>query len=385
MELLKIGSLNIPQSRWSDVIDCFDGMYVLQIKGEEEQFIHEKINYIYLDNTLLNSFLVVCLRRFSHNKNFDWASKLCLFAVRLLNIKLLNTIKNLQIDEVHISYNDFDDSGILANVVFPVIKNKRITRAYKETRPGYQYIEKKSFQIADRIVLNCVEDQKMFEAKYGSCFFVDKEVILDLDEDFRSEKTINSVKHLPKYSETDGKKHFVILAGRVMSDSTDERSGSRLYYLPKIREMIEAGFVVHLHTKRIINDKNGINQYKRLEESSNGSFIIEPSLNLANDINAYSILSRYDYGVLHNFIEGTSNSEFDRVNIPNRYYEYQIAHVIPIVKAGETIVMERIFRDQKTGVVYNNLMELNKVQHVVFKPKSFKYYIESIYRGDINS
>ena len=118
---------------------------------------------------------------------------------------------------------------------------------------------------------------------------------------------------------------------------------------------------------KIINSHKGINKYKLLENEYPTKFFIEKPLNFEDyPITSYKILSRYDFGVLHNFDDVATVSEFDKINIPHRFYEYQNAEVIPIIKSGDTIVMEKFFREYDCGYVYNNLEDLKCVDKKEF-------------------
>ena len=217
--------------------------------------------------------------------------------------------------------------------------------------------------------------------KYGESFFEGKEILIDLDEDVLGKKYINGINRQSKLSCSDGRKHLVILAGRVMSDNSDIRSGSRLYYIPLIKKFLQAGMAVHLHTLRIILDKDGINQYEVLKKAFPNLFFIEKPLDFSGDNwkDSYSVLSRYDYGIMHNYLEGTSNSEFDKFNIPHRYYEYLLSHVIPILPQNKTVVLEKIITNNKSGVVYKDISELHNDYNINFDVMSFEDYIKKVY------
>ncbi|KFZ27412.1 MAG: hypothetical protein KQ78_00324 [Candidatus Izimaplasma bacterium HR2] len=386
MKLLKIGTLNVPRNRWLDATKIFDKIYVVCMEKEIE-LDNEKIVYLKMHQSsglsqLLSKLVFRIARRFRGNKIIV---KLSLMILRLTNSKIINKIKKLDFDYTHSSYNDFDESGILTLMLQPFIKHTKITRAYKENRPEKNYVEKSCFSIANRLVFNSNENKEYFLKKHKDINWDNKEIIIDLDEDYRQEEIINKVILKQKLSDNDQKNHVVILAGRVMSDAKNKRSGTRLFYIPLINELINAGLVVHLHTMRIIDDKNGVNQYEILKRENLKNFHIEGPLDFENNpIKSYEILSGYNFGILHNISDDDKYvSVFDKINIPHRFYEYQIAGVIPILKRGDTTLMERLFESEKYGVVYDSLNDLNDLKCVPdnFNKQSFLNYISKLYKN----
>ncbi len=382
MRLLKIGMLDMQSERWLDALETFESVTV--IKGIRDEKQVDGLNYYEFDmHTSLRRLLLRFIMHFNENRHIQWFEYLLICLYRLTINDEKKFLKGLEYDEVHVSYNDYDESALLLCLLKPYLrKGVRITRAYKETRPEFKYLERKAFEYSDRIVLNANENYDFFVKKYGKALFDNKEIICGLDEDAIGKKYISGMVYLDKLSKIDGKYHVVILAGRVFSDNTDLRSGSRLYYIPMIKECIKAGLIVHLHTMHIYNDKLGINQYEVLKEQYPDTFFIEPALDFTGENwkNAYSTLTRYDYGIMHNFIEGTPNTEFDKYNIPHRYYEYQLAHVAPLLLNNKTIVMQRILKEQQTGVIYSDFKELLKPLTVTFNINCFANYIKELYR-----
>lgn len=382
IKILKLGRLNIQPERWVDALNTVKEVTVVMEPSKEYQ--NPSFNYFYLD---LSSFINHVIYHFILVNNDKESKRIIMrfliWCLRIVNSrKICNILKQCDYNEVHVSYNDFDESALFLLLFKPYLKkNVRITRAYKESRPGYRYLEEESFKQSGRIILNEKENIEFFKEKYGDSIFRGKEIITQLDEDALGEKFIKGIEYAPKLSERDGKKHVVILASKVFSDFSDPRSGSRLFYIPLIKSFIESGVVVHLHTLLIVPDKDGVNQYERLCKEYPGYFIIESPLAFDGDRwkEGYYTLSRYDYGILHNFIDNTSNSEFDKYNIPHRYFEYQLAHVTPILLKGKTIVMERVMKDKSSGIIYCSPKELLTDHTIKFDIRSFNTYIQQLY------
>ncbi|MCR4660962.1 MAG: hypothetical protein K5765_03045 [Clostridia bacterium] len=378
MNLLKIGMLNTPENRWKDSLSIFDNVTVLRVFEEKEV---EGINVVSIKFKKLQWLVKVILNRTKKIRFLNFISVLLILVLRMLCYKKIKIIKTIEYDEIHVSYNDFDESSLLFMLFKPYLKKDvRITRAYKEMRNNYDYLEKCSFLYADRIVFT-TEDSKLFiENKYGN-IFQNKDVVCGLDEDYRLSSIINNVTYAKKISDEDKKIHAVILAGRVLSNPFDKRSGSRLYYIDLIQELLSYGVVVHLQAKKI-TDYNGKNPYYDLEKS-NDNFIIEHDIDFSSDaLKSYNTLSKYDVGILHAHHNNKSSYEFDRINIPNRYYEYEISHVVPIEIKGKNVIMDRM-NEQKKALCLDSFknIKLEQTKDIIWDTPSFSFYINSLY-GD---
>jgi hypothetical protein len=374
--LLKIGSLNLPKDRWIDALSVFDKICVFCFVQEQE-VKHERFEYIkFNEKKFINKNILRIILRTHKISSLNAITNIFIYFLRLANFKLLHYIESLHFDAIHSSYNDFDESNLLTLLLRV---NQPITRAQKETRAYYNHLEKRCFEKSERIILNSSENVLFFQEKYHN-IFLEKKIIIDRDEDVKSEETIRNIKLLPKYSDADKKIHAVILTAKVYSDASNIRGGGRVYYIPLIKTLIQAKIIVHLHTKTVVTTKDGYNPYVEIEKTD--QFYIEKPLDFENNPDeSYSILSRYDIGILHAFIPDTDVIKFDKVNIPGRYYEYQLAHVVPIIKKGQNSVVEPYFLSHNNGIVYDDLNEISLmlIKKKVFINNSFKMYIQTLY------
>ncbi|NLD49176.1 MAG: hypothetical protein GX660_18605 [Clostridiaceae bacterium] len=375
MRLLKIGTLNMPRNRWEDALDIFDDIDVFCFDTEEE-IKNDHIHYIKFDTSkMLSFFFYRAARHFNYNRNKILLCKMCLNIIRLLNISLLRRVNRTEYDAVHSSYNDFDESAFLT----VLLKPEAYVRAQKETRLYYSFFEKWAFQHASRIVLNDPLNLELFEKKYGQGFVDKKKMVYNIDEDVRTYRLRGNIEYEKKLSNLDNKIHAVILAGRVLSDPSDSRSGGRLYYIDLIKKLLSAGIVVHLHTANIV-EHDGNNPYKELA-STNRDFIIEDKLDFSKEPEkAYGILSRYDVGICHAHLPNSEVTEFDKVNIPHRYYEYHLAHVAPIDIRGGNLLLEKKMKDNHALIV-NSFSELylDDIRKIDWDTPFFADYINELY------
>ena len=376
MNLLRIGGIKqLDSDRWRDILDCFDHIYCICILEDNviESIDDEgkkKITFINASNSIIVKALIRLGRKISFYKGLAFINDIIIVFLRLLNRRMLKSINSLSYDYIISGFGDYDLSDLLTLIVKPVL-NKRILRSYKESRPNYNYHEKKCFCESDVISLTNKHARKFFEYKYGRKIFDGKKILYGGDENFLSSRLVSKIKYEDKISQNDGRIHAVILAGKVFSEDDDVRSGARLYYIDLIKKLNEIGIVVHLHTMRIFKDKRGIDQYSILEKESKGMFFVEKPLDFNSKcIESCQFISKYDIGVLHNFREGASVSLFDRTNIPHRLYEYEAAHVYPIIKQGDNEIIEEIFRSKSCGIIYTDLKDI-----MDFDFNSGKYYV----------
>lgn len=375
MRLLKIGILGIPTNRWEDALDVFDDIDVFCFDSEAE-IQNEHIHYIKFDTKKKFSFLLIrIIFHFNYSSKGKLLYEMCLWMLRTLNGGLLKRIKTIKYDYIYSGYNDYDKSAFLTALLNPA----HYTRAQKETRLHYDFFEKWALKNADRVILNDPLNRQLFEKKYGVDLFRGKKVLYDLDEDVRTKRLLNVIQHDEKLSVKDGRIHAVILAGRVLSDPNDKRSGGRLYYIDLIQNMTRAGIVVHLHTTRII-PLNSENPYERME-NENPDFYIEGGLDFSEDpLSAYKILSRYDIGVCHAHLPNSEVTEFDKINIPHRYYEYHLAHVVPFDLRGGNLLLEKK-AEKNHALIYDNYSQinLNDVKNIKWDTPVFSDYIKALY------
>jgi hypothetical protein len=341
LKILKIGELDHPASRWNSTRVQND-LIIMSIDESNSFFTKKELN-------LVKSFYYVSLK-FRSSKLISFIySKVTriLFRFYFFNFKKIR----FDYDLVWISYNDYNSSSFLSTLFIPFLSESKIVRLIKESRYEYSYYEEFSLLNSDILYFNSSYSREFFVNKYPR--IEAKKFFLGIDEDFRSSDIID-FPQFEKISKNDSKFHIVILSGRVMSDDQDIRSGGRLYYIEIIKSLLDKGFCVHLIAKDIIPDKLGVNRYLELS-NSHKNFIIEEPLDFINEpFSSYSSLSRFDFGLLHAHKEGSTVSSFDKINIPNRIYDYRNSIVMPVVNDFHVDGLSSIF----TNIDYVKLSNL---------------------------
>lgn len=393
--LLKIGRLDLLTSeREKALLSRFDEVIVFTYTHDKDKHEHilknfkkkygKRIKVIEFDagNDKINNRLKKLVDAYKTKPRWAMMMHFMVCLARIYNYKLIRQIKRYKFMYVHSSFSDWDCSDFLTILLKPYLGEGKLVRIYKESRPNFNWCEKRCFEISDRILLMDQINQAFFENKYGKDFFTNKCVELGYDENILSRDIIERIVYEPKLSEKDHKKHFVILSGRVMCDPQDVRSGGRLYYIPIVQELINKGFVVHLHTLSIEVSKKRKNSYELLRQAHPTAFYIEEPLDMVNaPMKSLQILSRYDFGILHNFMKGASVSRFDQTNVANRFYEYEAAHVIPVVLSKTALLMEKLFEEHQCGLVVDDYSECQSfdISKIKWYTPDYESYIEKIY------
>jgi hypothetical protein len=275
-------------------------------------------------------------------------------------------------DILWVGDNDFDGSFGLATVLsmlgIPYILS------LKETRMYYSEFERTAIEKAIKVIVPHEGYVELFKQKYGIDLSA-KTIYADID--WRSKVVYDKLSKVKvkKISEYDGRLHICILSDRAIWDKNETRSQGRYYYVDIIKDLLKAGFVVHLHTKTLIKSLNEPvfyenNPYFELTKLFQNSFFIEKPINLLRP-EGYLELMKYDLGLLTS--GATTDPEFmkfEQYNIPNRYYEYQMAGVVPIAPKGVLKYMEKTCDDviffEKPEDIFS---QINKIGPV--KPKNF--------------
>ena len=387
--IIKIGLLDLPENRWLDALSRFDEIYNIVLNPNETNRLNEpRIRSIYLvdfnDTVIRKKINSAIMRLLINRKNINglvfW---ILVKTFRFLNYRRLSRIINdLDYEYCHSSYNDYDNSDLITIILKPYLKTQ-IIRVQKETRPEFSIKEKECFNLADVLVFNSRHNLNFFQEKYGRDLFLNKKVLFDLDEDWRKYKVWEYPVNYRKLSSIDGNKHVVILTGTAHCTPNNKRSGSRQFYINLINDLLSFGLCVHLHAINFELDENGVNLYEQIALQQ-PRFKLHSSLDFVNDTNnAYVQLASYDFGILHNFIDGTSVSFFDRYNVPHRFFEYQIANVVPVILENQTIVVEDLIKIHNCGLIladYSELQNQINLNDIKFLTPSFKDYINQLYK-----
>ncbi len=374
--LLKLGGRqHLGEFRWSGALNEFTEVYCTCLYREGTVFVDsEQIHFYEIPNNVCNRLITVFLRKIKKYSGLDMISWIAICVLKGLNYKLIQKVKVLNPHKVLCSYSCYDWSDLNC-ILFAKSIQVPIVRSYKESRVEYNFLEYNALKLSDTVVLCDVKIKEFLEKKYGNNFFDNKKIILGPDENALPACIIDNVNHKEKYSIKDGKIHLVILASVVDSEPCSKTTQSRYYYIEIIKKIIEEGIIVHLHCRKF-NEYGGGNRYKELADAYQGKFYIEEALDMAADssleswINSCEILSQYDIGFFHNVVEGSSISDYDKINVPHKFFAYGAAHVVPVVKRGDNDVLEKMFDEKNCGFVFDELSDLKQINN-----HKFDYYI----------
>jgi len=375
LRILRMGYPGFPTSKFLDLLEmkevekvtsvifkdekeAFDDLYKTAAFFGKKELVNKKFEFKLLEKNLIDKVIYRLDRKF--DKDF------------FLNFVYKFKKIGRDYDFIWVGDNDFDGSNLIVKKLKKYMKLP-IYRSYKETRFSYSKSEKNMLEKSDKLILPHELYINFFSELYD-LDIKDKTVFADLD--WRYSKTISWVKNLEvkKLSYFDNVPHVCILTGVAIWDPSEKRSGNRYYFIDTINDLIKIGAIVHLHTFKIVKnresnlvDKN--NPYEDLTKS--GKLFIEKPLNLYAGSEDYYLLKRYDAGIMHPKIHDELKEsnyplyKFQQINIPNRFYEYQMADVVPIVEENSSYFIENLIKKINFGIVYSDLEKLKEKLWVV--------------------
>jgi len=364
MKILRIGGVNLPTSRFIDVLARADiERLIIVLSLHDSQNIEELYNTVHFFGVehLLSKLemmplveLKICSKIMKKTGKKFALKQLVKLGYASIARQIEKCYREKGFDAIWVGDNDFDGSNDLFVGVMEKFQSRvPIVRSYKETRFIRRWEEYVTLREAHHVIIPSPAYLEFFYDLYG----ITLEHVSFADVDWRCSKTVEWVKTLKveKLSEKDHIPHVCILTGRALSSPSEQRSGFRYYYVPIIKELISRNIAVHLHARSILPDQRGHNLYAEIERHSD-LFYIERPLNLTAGSFDYAILKRYDAGIMHPIIpkEYSALERFQQINIPNRYYEYLMADVMPLVLVGSGKEMERLVIEEDYGILFTD-------------------------------
>ena len=343
--------------------------------------LKEEINTLDLKNisfhsiSKLNSKYLRLLQRFSLiTQRFGILQNrfgLNLFRIILKIIGLDNTTKYFFKDNSSINWsgnNDVDNSLILTawlKIKFPKIK---IIYSYKEHRCNFRIDEGLALMLSDKIIIPAVSSIDSLSEIYKTNF--SSKTVFG-DEDWRSKSIIEFITNndsIQKLSSRDKLPHVIFLTRYAeYNETTDIRRGSRINFLTIMRTFAENNIKVHLKAMCICDtigsgcEISNTPYHKLAEEYPNYVFIEKPmNLNINED---YLALSKFDFGIIHNYKEGEETNNFSKMNIPNRLFEYTAANVKPIIIRNTLLEVEHIILKENYGIIADTYKDAANQMH----------------------
>jgi hypothetical protein len=258
-------------------------------------------------------------------------------------------------------HNDVDNSLVLTAWIKIKIPHLKITYSYKEHRCKYRLDESLALTLADKLIIPTNSSVEILSEIYNSEF--SSKTLLG-DEDWRSQSITNFIKesnNSQKLSLNDKVPHVIFLTRYAEYGESVERRGSRINFLNIIEVFAINKVKVHLKAMCICENvgkecRTKKTPYHELSEKYPDYVNIEDPIKL-NINEDYLELSKFDFGIIHNYNEGEETSVFSKINIPNRVFEYMAANVQPIVLRNTLNEVERIIETEGYGVIVDTYHE----------------------------
>jgi hypothetical protein len=277
--------------------------------------------------------------------------------------EISETLRDNEIDFVWAGNNDSD--GITQILLcYAHQLNVPCIFAYQEHRCCYRMDEAISFKYSNMLVFSSQRNIDFFSKTYGE-EIAKKSIVAN--EDWRPSCLINKVydAKIGKLSSADKVPRILILARFVTYGSkANKRRGSRVNYLEIIEELLTCGAIVHLNCLDIVeclDSKICIsnNPYEKIKNKYPDRFFIDKPYDM-EDLLTYLDMKKFDAGVLHNYVNGEQVSKFSKMNTPNRFFEYLVAGVKPIVLKNTLLDVEEIINELEFGIVAESYSEAVK-------------------------
>jgi hypothetical protein len=297
-------------------------------------------------------------------------------------IKLIPTKKIAQFflestESVYFSgTNDVDGSLILVSwlkMKFPKIK---ITHSYIEHRCKYRIDEYLALTLSDKLIIPSIASINWLSKIYN-IDLADKALIGNEDWRSKSDKDFILNANIEKLSSKDNRPHVVILTRIAEFDNSGNvRRGSRINYVSIIETLAKENICIHLKAMSIRDTSEGKSYikdspYHNLAKLYPDNVYIESPLDM-NINSGYLELAKFDFGIIHNYVEGELINDFSKINIPNRVFEYFTAQVEPIVIHNTLVEVESIILQEGYGIIADSYQEAARKMHERIKNTSSK-------------
>lgn len=380
MRILRIGSTHGSPTRYLDVLKNPEIEHITWLTHEDDIMVKRVFQVCNtLEDDFSNKFKLVTFKK--NSLAGFWIRVLNFLANRRIKLPLTfdfllilitNTIfyftscnvyrKALKENVFDFVWSGNNDSDGVNYAVWAVslVSSIKIIHAYQEHRCSYRIDEKIALRAAHHLILPSKRNLLSFEATYN----------LDLErktsfgnEDWRSLYLIENIENIPTIPQhLHCEPSLIILARFATYGSNSVRRGSRVNYVRVMEELASRGVHVHLNCLKIVEDLESMhfcknNPYSDLKEKYPHYVHIDTALNL-DDLSSYGILKSYTAGLLHNFVADEEINSFSEMNVPNRFFEYLICNVLPVVKKNTLKDAEDLINSIGFGVIYENYDEL---------------------------
>ena len=119
--------------------------------------------------------------------------------------------------------------------------------------------------------------------------------------------------------------------------------------------------------------------YHDLNDKEENFTLVKGPLQL-HSIDDYLQFKDFDYGILHNYEENEVVNNFNKINIPNRIFEYICMGIKPILIKDTLSEAEKLIYDLEFGIVlenYSHLFEMHKEEDELTKVNNTYYTFEN--------
>lgn len=396
MKILRIGSYHGAPFRYINLFKNSEFEYswiYLDGDNQVENLIklakHNDVNnvdFIKVKNVKLIQFIQkVSLKLAGHISRIIYPIYIVGFRILFSSYKFPDEVYTLveNADFTWIGNNDLDHCLVLTSLFKYKFPDQIIRLSYQEHRSIYRLDEKMALEYADKLIIPTMGSVKILKEIYNKDF-INKTVIAN--EDWRSESL-----HIIEPSKKNEKPRILIISNFAEYGKPSARRGSRVNYLSVINQLLEMNCEIHLYANKIcysygFPDMDTNTPYHEMNDNEENFTLVKGPLPL-NTLDDYEQFKDFDYGLLHNFEKNEVINNFNKINIPNRTFEYICMGIKPILIKNTLIEVEKLIYGFNFGIVlesYSQLIDRHKEEDELVKVHNTYYTFENFIRIILN-
>lgn len=372
MNILRVGSFHGPETRYSRILDHNQNVRLTWLCIQGDVNVAKLYNNQHIKIISVGTPLSLCIRLLQKLaiKSSSVGFYIPVFYVILILtqfLAILNLKRSLDdnYDIIWIGNNDNDYSIALACALNKLLcRLGKLIWSYQEHRSWKRPDEGYLLKHVNTLIMPSRGSVNLLLGKYKQNI---KNIFI-ANEDWRDNSEYKQVLRHKMDRVTSSTKiadgpTFCILTRFAEFGDVTKRRGDRINYVEFCRLAALRNLNINLNALAIVSNVGDDGQfgfdnpYRLLQQA--GDLEITKPYDFTS-IDGYLELSNNDYGILHNPLS-SKHDKFDDYNVPNRFFEYLLGGVVPIVFRHQNPELARYCEEKELGVVVDNIDELSNL------------------------
>ena len=172
----------------------------------------------------------------------------------------------------------------------------------------------------------------------------------------------------------------VCLSGRIFDNPNQLKSGNRYFLNDIVHQFSSTDFRLDIYSPVILSDENSSQPCKTskfltlVQQTKNVNYL--GGLALPDNI---SQLTKYDIGLVHGplYKDTSELLEFQKINIPNRTYEYLISGIVPLLIEQEASYFGQVLTQFNCGYIWDPAQALPIMDDIEDKKDNIQKWLDS--------